>query len=107
MADRHQHPARLWHLHIVQGLRRRQNLGVDVGSGQGFCLGLVACIGTHHTIGVAVHLGNDHFPVLPGQGGHCLELLGGFIRVQLVNGEGEGGGVSKYAVKGDRKEKRR
>ena len=32
----HQHPASLRHLRIVQGLRRRQNLVVDVGGGQGF-----------------------------------------------------------------------
>ena len=50
----------------------------------------MASVGRHDAIGIAVHLGDYHLPILPGQSGRSGQLLSGFVCVQLVNGEGKG-----------------
>ena len=49
--------------------------------------GLGACFGSHDTIYIGVNLGNNNFPLLPCQCRRCRQLLSGFVRVQLVDGE--------------------
>nr|DAM03728.1 MAG TPA: hypothetical protein [Caudoviricetes sp.] len=77
-------------LGIIKGGVCLENLTTDVFSGKGNGGGFGASTGTHHAIGVGVHLRDHHFPKLTGQRTSGLKLTGCFVRVQLVNGKGEG-----------------
>ena len=85
-----QHPARFGNLGIIQGFRTGKDFRIDVRGGQALGGGDGSGIGAHDTVGVGIHFRDHHFTKLAFQGACRLKLLGGFVRVQLVNGKGEG-----------------